>query len=308
MGSKIFCSSFIQPWFIEDWNYARWIDELVMLKDVGINEIIIQNTVDTKSKYAIYPTKIEGYSCSETDVIHTALSAAECVGTKVRLGLGENSGWWTGNTFRNSWLKAEAEINKAIACEINSWYGSHPLFGGWYIPYEFSQTTAVAKKQKSHLNNFYKEISSFIKKITVKDIMIAPFYNGKYSFLCSLSNWEGMLTDVLNETGIDILALQDSIGAGFNTMEKLDELFFYTKKAAVCLGIKLYADTETFTAVKSGFVPAEQSRIEQQIFIECKYVEKFTAFSISHYQNKNVSSQIDNYNKYYVYYKSNKYI
>ena len=105
MGNKTFYSSFIQPWFIEDWDYARWTDELVMLRDVGINEIIIQNTVDTKSKYAIYPTKIEGYSYSETDVIYTALCAAECTATKVRIGLGENSGWWTGNTFRNSWLK-----------------------------------------------------------------------------------------------------------------------------------------------------------------------------------------------------------
>lgn len=306
MGSKTFCSSFIQPWFIESWGYARWTDELVMLKDIGINEIIIQNTVDTKSKYAIYPTKIEGYSYSETDVIHTALSTAECVGTKVRIGLAENSGWWTGNTFRSSWLKNEADINKAIACEINRLYGAHPLFGGWYIPYEFSQTTVVTKKQKSHLNNFYKQIGSFIKQISKDDIMIAPFYNGKFSLLCSLSSWEAMLVDVLRETGIDILAMQDSIGAGFNTMEQLDELFLYTKKAADCLGIKLYADTETFTAVKSGFVPAKQCRIEQQIFIESKYVEKFTAFSIDHYQNRNVYSQIDNFNKYYVYYKRNK--
>ncbi len=306
MGSKVFSSSFIQPWFIESWDYARWTDELTMLKDVGINEIIIQNTVDTKSRYAIYPTKIEGYTCAEKDVIYTALSAAECVGTEIRLGLGENSGWWTGNTFINSWLKSEAEINKTIACEINMLYGSHPFFGGWYIPYEFSQTTAVTKKQKSHLNNFYKEISSFIKRINKDDIIIAPFYNGKLSFLCSHSGWEELLIDVLHETGIDILAMQDSIGAGFNTMEQLDKLFLYTKKAADCLGIKLYADTETFTAVKSGFVPAEQSRIEQQIFIESKYVEKFTAFSINHYQNRNVGSQKDNYYKYYVYYKSNK--
>ncbi len=306
MGNKTFSSSFIQPWFIEDWDYVRWTDEMIMLKDIGINEIIIQNTVDTKSKYAIYPTKIEGYTSSATDVIYTALSAAESAGTKVRLGLGKNSGWWAGNTFMNSWLKAEADINKTIAYEINRLYGSHPFFRGWYIPYEFSQSTAVTKKQKSHLNNFYKEISSFIKKISAKDIMLAPFYNGKFSFLCSLPSWEEMLIDVLNKTGVDIIAMQDSIGAGFNTMEKLDELFFYTKKAADCLGIKLYADTETFTAVKSGFAPAEQSRIEQQISIESKYVEKLAAFSIDHYQNKNVSSQIDNFNKYYVFYKRNK--
>lgn len=303
---KVFSSSFIQPWFIEGWDYARWTDELIILKDIGINEIIIQNTVDTKSKYAIYPTKIEGCSSSEKDVVATALSAAECVGTKIRIGLGENSGWWTGNTFINSWLNAEAEINKAIACEINRLYGAHPLFKGWYIPYEFSQSTAVTKKQKSHLNNFYKEIGSFIKQISADDVMIAPFYNGKFSLLCSLSSWEEMLINVLHETGIDILAMQDSIGAGFNKMEELDKLFLHTKNAADFLGIRLYADTETFEVKNSDFVPAQQKRIEEQISIESMYVEKFTAFSISHYQNRNVSSQVDNYNRYYSYYKTNK--
>ncbi|NMC56656.1 MAG: DUF4434 domain-containing protein [Eubacteriaceae bacterium] len=304
--NKTFSSSFIQPWFMENWDYNRWAEEFAMLKVIGIDEIIIQNTVDTYNKYAIYPTQIEGYSCSVTDVICTALRAAECTATKVRIGLGVNSGWWTGNTFIKSWLEAEASINKTIAGEINQLYGSHPLFGGWYIPYEFSQTTAVTKKQKANLNNFYRNIALYIRFISKDDIMVAPFYNVKYSFLCSISRWEEMLTEVLHETGIDILALQDSIGAGFNTMDELDKIFLYTKKAADCLKIKLYADTETFTAAKSGFIPAEQSRIEQQISVESKYVDKFTAFSIDHYQNRNTSSQIDNYYRYYNYYKNNK--
>jgi hypothetical protein len=87
MGNKIFSSSFIQPWFTESWDYTRWTDELIMLKDVGINEIIIQNTADTHNRYAIYPSKIGGYSCFKTDVVYTALSAALCVGIKVRIGL-----------------------------------------------------------------------------------------------------------------------------------------------------------------------------------------------------------------------------
>jgi hypothetical protein len=72
------------------------------------------------------------------------------------------------------------------------------------------------------------------------------------------------------------------------------------------LGIKLYADTETFAVTNRKFVPAEQKRIEEQISIEVKYAEKFAAFSISHYQNRNIISQIDNYNSYYDYYKTNK--
>ena len=66
------------------------------------------------------------------------------------------------------------------------------------------------------MNSFLKQITSEIKINSAKDIMIAPFYHGKFSLLGSLSTWSKMLENILNGTGIDIVALQDSIGAGFN--------------------------------------------------------------------------------------------
>ena len=302
----VFKSSFIQYWLAKSWDYDRWINELTMLQNIGISEIILGEIADTKAKYAVYPTKITGYTCNDIDMVGTVLKAADSVGMKVRIGLGTNSNWWIMNAYSQLWLNIEAKINKTIVREIVELYGGHSSFQGWYIPYEFYQLTAFTKTQQSYLNSFLKQITYEMKLSSTKDIMIAPFYNGRFSLLVSLPTWSKMVENILKETRIDIVALQDSIGADFNKMKLLDSLFSYTKKATDALGIKLYADTETFTAKSSNYASAPQERISQQLSVERKYVQGFVAFSINHYQNRNIVGQESNYNDYYNYYLVNK--
>lgn len=162
----------------------------------------------------------------------------------------------------------------------------------------------LTKTQQSYLNSFLKQIPSEMKSNITRDIMISPFYNGKFSLLGSLSTWSKMLENISNETGIYIVALQDSIGAKFNTINQLDNLYSYTKKATDALGIKLYAATETFVIKSSKYISAPQESISNQLSVESKYVESFAAFSINHYQN--IVSQESNYNDYHDYYLVNK--
>ena len=302
----VFSGSFIQYWMAESWGYDRWINEMTMLKDIGIEEIILQEVADTKVKYAVYPTRLTGFKYNGTDMVGTALKAADSLGMKVRIGLGFNDQWWIKNAFSKRWLNVEAEINRAIVKEIAKIYGSYKSFKGWYIPHEFYQLTALTKAQQRHLNSFLKEITSEIKDNSTKDIMIAPFYHGKLSFLCPLSTWSKRIKNILMGTGIDIVALQDSIGTGYNKLKLLDRLFSYTKKSTDALGMKLYSDVETFAVKSSKHFPAAQDRISEQISIASKYVEGFVAFSISHYQNRNADEREGNYKDYYAYYLANK--
>lgn len=302
----VFSSSFIQYWFAQNWEYDRWLNELIMLQNIGISEIILQSVADTRIKYAVYPTKITGYTCNDIDMVETVLQAANSLGMKVRIGLGFNNRWWIMNAFNQRWLNSEAEINKSIAREITEMYGNYNSFNGWYIPYEYYQLTAPTKTQQSNLNGFLKQITFEIKSNSSKNIMISPFYYGKLSLLTSLPTWSKMNENILKGTEIDIVALQDSIGAGFNKMSLLNSVYSYTKKATDTLGIELYADTETFAVESSKFVPGLQARILEQLSIERNYVKGFVAFSINHYQNKNIAEQESNYNDYYSYYLANK--
>jgi hypothetical protein len=303
----VFGSSFIQDWYSRDWSQERWAQEFSMLQKIGINEIILQDLVNTKTLYATYFTSLPGYTHNDVDMLANVLTVADRVGMNVRVGLGFNADWWNKNAADNIWLNSEASKNKSIFNEILQNYGTHPSLTGWYIPYEFSQLTATSATTKSNLNGFLKQIANEIKlKDSSRSIMISPFYNSKYSLFYSLSGWTTTLQTVLKDTKIDIVALQDSVGAGNNTLTQIPNMFSYTKKATDALGIKLYANAETFTSTSGKYSSAPQSRISSQLSQEKAYVQGFVAFSIDHYQNSNEPSQVSYYNDYYNYYLANK--
>jgi hypothetical protein len=301
----VFSSSFIQYWYAQDWDEARWMDEFTMLQNIGINEIILQDVADTKSLYTSYITSLPGYTPNNVDMLENALSAADKIGMHVRVGLGFNNDWWNKNASDSAWLNTEASKNKDIFNEILQKYGTHPSLTGWYIPYEFSQLTATTFTAKSNLNSFLKQIGNEIRLKDSRNIMISPYYNYKYSFLFSLSGWTTTLTTVLKDTKIDIVALQDGVGAGYTTLNQVSNIFSYTKKATNVLGIKLYADTETYTYTSNINYSAPQSRITSQLSLEKTYVQGFVAFSIDHYQSIYLNQE-QNYNDYYNYYLANK--
>lgn len=284
-ANTVFCGSFIQYWHTKDWDEARWTEELSRLKMIGTEELIVQNIADTKKKYAVYPTKIKGYICNDVDMVESVLNAADAVGIKIRLGLGFSDDWWYKNAMDKSWLIKEADDNKKIFDEVLEKYGDHLSLGGWYIPYEFYQFTAINGAYQSNLNFFLKEITSEIKSKSDKDIMISPFYNSNYSWVMSLRGWSKLVENALRDTGIDILALQDGVGAKNNTIKQLDSLFAYTKYSTDKLGIKLYGNVETFSSTPQGNIPAPKERISTQLLIQKPYVEKFVAFSLNHYQS-----------------------
>ncbi len=284
MGA-VFCGSFIQYWYSKDWDEAGWSGELSALKKAGIEELIVQNVADTKNRYTVYPTNIKGYTSNKVDMVGNVLKAAEEVGIKVRLGLGFNDDWWYKNAMDKKWLLREASDNKKIFDEIIEKYGDYSSLGGWYIPYEFYQFTAINKMYQSNLNAFLREIASGIRSKSNKDIMISPFYNSNLSWVMPLGGWSKLVENALRNTDIDILALQDGIGVKNNSIKQLDSLFAYTKQSTDKLGIKLYGNVETFDSTPQGNIPAPRERISIQLNIQRPYVEKFVAFSLNHYQS-----------------------
>jgi hypothetical protein len=304
--NSVFSSSFIQYWYAMDWNEDRWIEELTMLNNIGVEELILQTIADTKNKFTVYQTEMDGYTSNDMDMVETVLSAADSVGIRVRIGLGFSEDWWSKNAADRDWLMSEAGENKNIFNEIITKYGKHPSLGGWYIPHEFCQLTAVTEGHQANLNSFLKEISREIKSRSDRDIMISPFYNSKFSWVMSPKGWSQMVENALRDTEIDILALQDGIGVRHNSLTQLDNLLAFTKLSTDKLGIRLYGNVETFDSTRDGNVPASEQRISNQLLIQKPYVEQFIAFSLNHFQNRNEITQVDNYEEYLGYYLSNR--
>lgn len=303
-----FQSSFIQYWLCQNWSQERWLQEFEMMQNVIIPEIILQSVADTKAGYAVYPTQIKGCSHSNIDMLEMALSAADQCGMKVRVGLGFNDEWWSIDTYDPQWLEQESEINRVIATEIQMMYSKHPSFAGWYIPHEFNPLMAMTVEQLANLNQFYRKIAGSIQLDSYQTIMAAPFYNARLSEPFTMALWSYILYHVFKDSGIGILALQDSVGAGFNTVEDLDEIFDATRKVTSKMGMKLYAVTETFQEnegkegnPEGNFSPAPQRRIEKQLVKVAPYVQGYVAFSLNHYQNRNTADQASGYEEYYWY-------
>ncbi|SHI76943.1 DUF4434 domain-containing protein [Lutispora thermophila] len=296
--SGVFSASFIQYWHSKDWDKARWVKELLMLKEASVEELIVQYIADTRDRYAVYPTSIENYEHNQVDMLDNLLSAADFVEMKVRIGLGFNNDWWIKNAMDLEWLMNEAEINKRIFNEVIDNYGHHPSIEGWYIPYEFYQFTAVTKNYQKNLNKFLKEIAWEIKSKSDKEIMISPFYNSNYRWIMPLANWRMLVENAMRNTKIDILALQDGVGVNNVDIKQLSSLFAYTKKSTDKLGIKLYGNVETFETTSDGNKPAAKERISIQMLLEKPYVEKFVAFSLNHYQNYDDKEDIKSFINY----------
>lgn len=309
-----FRGSFIQAWYCQDWDIHRWHQELSMLQDVGIAEVIIQSAVNTAAadKYASYPTLIAGYRSNDVDFLAHALRAADDLTMKIRIGTGDSREWWKKGVWwkkgawDRNWLLNEAEENIAIVEELADKYAAYSSFAGWYLPYEIYNITAITKKKQANLHAFFKLIVNAMKTRTPgKTVMVSPFYNSKLSLLGSLDNWAKALTNIFKETGIDIIALQDSIGVGYNRINQLATIFAAARKAADAVGAELYANTETFALTDdAGNIPAFQRRITLQIETVRAYVTGYVAFSLSHYQNK--YRETDCYMDYKKYYLSKR--
>lgn len=280
-----FESSFIQSWYAKNFSKERWIDEFVMLKEKQIDGIILQSVFDTMHKECFYETDNTSFKKNSVDMIQNCLDAAKETNSKVRIGLGESKLWWTLGTLNKHWILKETDINKTLFNEIFEKYGHSEAISGWYIPYELSDYFIVTKRQRKNINKFFREISENIKKKSNLSIMISPYFNIRGPRILTIKAWEKALEKTLDGCNIDILALQDSIGAGFNTLKNIEKLFLHTKKATDNLNITLYADTETFKKRRGMLISASQEEFLERANIIRNYVKGHVAFSINHYQN-----------------------
>ena len=298
-------STFIQSWYCKDWTLERWESEMDMLKNIGVEELIIQETADTKNKITMYKTSMEGYSSNSTDMVENLLTAADKYNMNVRIGLGFSSDWWVYNANNEEWLKEEMNTNINIFNEINTKYGEHKSLSSWYIPYEFSQFSVSSQDTHYYLNSFLRGICNEIKSKTNNEtVMISPFYNTNLS-PNYLSQWKDILYTIFKDSNIDIVAFQDGYGVHGNTLEDIKNLLTTFREVLDSLNIKLYANIETFDSQSSGefsAIPTDINRIKSQIETEAPYVDGIIAFSLCHYQSKNIEGQKSSYDMYERYY------
>ncbi|MFC4122482.1 DUF4434 domain-containing protein [Nonomuraea zeae] len=114
---------------------------------------------------------------------------------------------------------------------------------------------------QSPMAAFYKKVADHLHALTPgKPVVVSPFFNTAGGL--TTAQWQSMWTTILTTSPIDVIALQDGVGAGHATA--------------------LWADTETFNL---DFQPMGTKGIVADMVAVQPYVSSYWSFSYDHYQS-----------------------
>nr|MDO8112083.1 DUF4434 domain-containing protein [Candidatus Sigynarchaeota archaeon] len=294
--------SFIQYTGLGSWNYTMWATEFTNLEAVGIDTLIIQWVHDSATNNTLYQSSIFGFESSVvspdmkvpwpndqhfpevSDVLNVLFNLAELHNMSIHIGLTIAWDFWE-DVANSTWIIEEAALNHRLATELLQKYGNLSSFGGFYIPYEMHQASDAAGADGTVYGTFFGSIAAAIRAAeqevlgnTDKVISTAPYVSPVGWIPHVLDFWN----QFLSRAGVDVLMIQDGVGVHrLDTARDVPVNYAVVTEACSTNNVTFWTDLEIFEI--EGFIPASFSRVQPQLEIECKYVEKIIVFDIPHY-------------------------
>jgi hypothetical protein len=241
-----------------------WQRELDAMQKAGMRIIILQQL--QQETWRFIPD-----SPQAPDPTEIILSCADAHQMKVFVGLATDSGWWKCNQWKD-YLDSAAVKNMTLADEIWKRYGSHQSFAGWYLPQEMWEGP-FTEAQVALARRFFRRLSGHCKSLSgsaPKPVAISPFHKAR----ATPAEVEKLYRDFLRDAGVDILMLQDGVGAkGWDDEieEKVVPYFGAFGRACRANHVEFWANIECFKLVgrtSSGvkeLAPADAERLDRQM-------------------------------------------
>jgi hypothetical protein len=204
-------------------------------------------------------------------------------------------------------LDLEQQTQDGIRFVQKVWdrYGNNPAtnkpyksFAGWYIPSEM-WNQPYSEEQITGFRTYFSEISKKCKTLAPdKSIAVSPFLNPATNYLNAkdfAAKYSKFLKSGDDKAGIDIVMLQDSVGAKrseFRPDSNIESILtpFYTNLRTELkkIGVTLWANVESYESEGEG--ASEFARLEKQIQVADKVLldkklEQIVAFDFFHYMN-----------------------
>lgn len=235
------------------WSKENWEAELKAFQEAGMDTIIIQFLELNKESYV--PNEKDKLAVDPTEAI---LSYADAHGIKIYIGLW-NKEWGSAKirNLDNDLVSANKENCKRVAKIAWKKYGKHSSFVGWYIPQEI-WNIKWKPEQIIKMRKLYRQISDNAKKLdqNKKPVAISPYFDPNNNDGDD-PNPEETYKSLLKDSGIDLLMLQDGVGA--NCLETKDQInsavkhyFQQFHNATKAAGIRFWANLESFKTVSGG--------------------------------------------------------
>jgi len=289
-------SSFVEGYYPADWTSGQWDTAYTNLKNACIANIIVQYSAqsDVGNMVTYYPpgSGVTSLGFSETgssDVIGNALTRGDADGVSVVVGLQLNDSWFS-NAGNAAWLDNELVIARALATDLNTKYGSHASFAGWYLPFEVDNCQLqTLTDQQTFVDHFWGPLTKTLNTLKpTAPVYVSPAFDtlpgdGCGSLSAWTSEWQGLFQRLKSSTNygsITVLALQDGIGAGNNQIGVLSAWYSALKNAIAnnYSTATLWANTELFINPNTpNTMPLNQAVADMQAVKP--YVSFYTSFT-----------------------------
>ncbi len=300
--------TFLQPYAFASYSEKQWEEHFDGLLEVGIDMLIIQWTSTTPySKFsdAYYPSdyaaghKADTFN-NQSQMLERCLSVAEKKGVKVFVGLNIADEWWSVGLTNKEWRTSQAEIGIISAKEIHDLYKQkYPnALSGWYFAWElFNGMQGRETEAGEFLNQYLEPLTEIDASMP---LMLSPFVTAGGGDAVKAGNEWKKVFETANFRDGDIFCCQDAVGAGWITIDQLEDYFRELKSAVDTeKGLHFWANNENFT---KDYQSAPIERFVSQMNISHPYVENHVTFAYSHYYSKDQAGKAVYHRMYKEYY------
>lgn len=276
--------TFMQYWDeMMSWPTDRWRAVLDSMKAARMNTVIVQTLMSENTDGTLH--SFIGPD-GQPDATETILNYADTNGFRVFLGLYSPN--WNHDMLGGSFLLETQSRMATVARQAWDRYLSgnrHRSFAGWYIPYE-PWTADYTPAEVSRLRSFFQSIDASCRLVSGEaPLAISPFISGARPSPCRV---EQLYIQLLDQSGIDILLPQDSVGAQqweTGIGQRVAPYFEAFRNACQSTGVTLWANLESFRISRGVFGPCDAFRLRKQFDATAPFVEEFVTFDFLHYMN-----------------------
>ncbi len=278
--------------FIQYWNNMtvdetrltpdQWGKVLKDMKDAGFDTVIVQHLV-WKDDQGEHPFFRPGAADDATEAI---LSHADRTKMTVLVGLWNKDlpTEQVNQTFFNEAL----EGNLRIADQVWKLYGTHQSFGGWYVPIEAWNFKNDDEKIRL-LNKFLASVAASCHKVSNgKPVAFSPYYNPDPDLAPAMET-SAVYSEVLKDTKVDILILQDGVGARGLAKVGPHRLPYFQAFRQACMSnnVKFWGNLECYRSVDGALAPTTVDSLVEQFAAVKDVPAAYVTWDFFHFMNPN---------------------
>lgn len=291
---------------------ADWVKQFDVMQKIGIDTLIIAGVFvkDYTNPLitAFYRTDLFKQYQSSLPHLDYIMDLADARGFKVYLSPVDMREYW-GSPARRA---ENVSLSKQVSAELQAkGYTARPSFVGWYLQDEpFLNHNYPSYEHWSSLSTHFKSLTPD-KKIIIAPFFIAPCKPNPTRMRCENQWWQdrspseiaALAKKLMQNSGADIMAVQDGVGASGVTLQELDQYLPPMAEAVRSIGKEFWVDAEVFryNTDRTQFIPANIADLTAQLDHVKKYPTVIWIFEqfMGPYNNAPTNDLYRNYLSYY---------